>query len=69
MGRNRLVMVADPDPASRAHTVDLLRDAPYAVVADTDHGREASLIASETQPEVVLVPNFFAEVERLVSRA
>ena len=55
MGRYRLVMVADADAELRARTVDLLRDAPYAVVTDTDHGREASLIASETQPELVLV--------------
>ena len=55
MGRNRLVMVADPDAESRAQTVELLRGAPYAVVADTDLGREASLIATETQPEILLV--------------
>jgi pilus assembly protein CpaE len=55
MGRNRLVMVADPNRESRTHAVELLRDAPYAVVADTDHGREASSIAAQTQPEIVLV--------------
>ena len=54
MGRNRLLMILDADAKSRERTVDLLRDAPYAVVADTDYGREAHAIAEETQPELLL---------------
>ncbi|MCZ6706457.1 MAG: hypothetical protein O7A71_00725, partial [Chloroflexi bacterium] len=54
MGRNRLLMILDADAKSRERTADLLRDAPYAVVADTDYGREAHAIAEETQPELLL---------------
>lgn len=55
MGRNRLVVVIDPDADSRAETVDLLRDAPYAVIGEAGYGPEAKDLVGETQPEVVLI--------------
>jgi pilus assembly protein CpaE len=55
MGRNRLVVVIDPDADSRAQTVDVLRDAPYAVIGEAGYGAEATSLVAETQPEVVLI--------------
>jgi CheY-like chemotaxis protein len=51
MGRNRRVLIADPDPNSQGRTVGMVRDLPYALIAAMDHGHEASA----THPAVVLV--------------
>ena len=64
MGRKRMVMIIDPDPASRAELEALLKGAPLAVVADSGYGVEASSLAEETHPDLVL-----AAVEAPVDRA
>ncbi len=55
MERKRLLLVIDPDADSRAQTVDLLRDAPYAVIGETGYGADAAGVVADTQPEIVLV--------------
>lgn len=73
MGRNRLVMVVEPDPGARTELMDLLRDAPYAVVADSGFGQEAVGIAADAQPEIVLaavnepVDEALATIEQLIA--
>ena len=54
MGRNRLVMIIDPEADSRSSVAGLLRDAPFAVVADAGYDEDAAAIAAEAQPEIVL---------------
>ncbi len=55
MGRSRLAMVIDPEPASRAEVEGMLTTMPVALVADAGYGVEAISLAEETQPEVILV--------------
>ena len=54
MGRNRLVMIIDPEADSRSSVAGLLRDAPFAVVAGAGYGEDAAAIAAEAQPEIVV---------------
>lgn len=54
MGRNRLVMIVDEDADFRAQLSDLLKPAAVAVVAECGYGAEASRLAEETQPDLIL---------------
>ena len=58
------VMVIDQEPAMRRTIEAMLRDASITVVADSGYGVEASSLAEETKPDVVL-----ASVEQPTDRA
>ncbi len=64
MGRNRLVLIVDEDPAARANLAAMLKGAPLAVVADCGYGVEAGALAEETRPDLII-----AAVEEPVARA
>ena len=58
------VMVIDQEPAMRATIEAMLREASISVVADSGYGVEASSLAEETKPDVIL-----ASVEHPTDRA
>ncbi len=55
MGRNRLMMIVDDDPRARAEVAALAKDAPVAVAAECGYGVEATGLAEDIRPEVVLL--------------
>ncbi len=55
MGRNPLVMIVDERAPVRAEVQAMLAPARLAVVADCGYGVEASSLAEETRPNLVLV--------------
>lgn len=55
MGRNQQVLLVDSDVDHRAQTKQLMGTLPYAVVGEASYGIEASRLAGELQPDIVLV--------------
>ncbi len=55
MGRNLMVMIVDPDIDHRAQLKETLSGLSYAVVAEATYGVEASRLAMEMRPEVILL--------------
>lgn len=55
MGRNFQVLLVDPDVDHRSQLKQLLGTLSVAVVGEASYGVEASRLAAELQPEVVLV--------------
>lgn len=55
MGRNQQVLIVDPDVDHRAQLKQALGTLEYGVVAEAAYGIEASRLAAELRPEIVLV--------------
>ena len=55
MGRNQQVLIVDPDVDHRAQLKQALGSLEYGVVAEAAYGIEASRLAAELRPEIVLV--------------
>ena len=64
MGHTQQVMVIDQDPAMRTTIEGMLKHASMVVIADSGYGIEASSLAEETKPGIVL-----ASVEHPTDRA
>lgn len=64
MGRNPLVMIIDEDPIFRQELQGMLTPARLAVVADCGYGVEATSLAEELKPDLII-----ASVEEPVARA
>ena len=64
MGRNRLVMLIDENAAQREELAAMLKAGPLAIVAECGYGVEATALAEETRPEIIL-----ASVEEPLARA
>lgn len=55
MGRNQQVLLVDADVDHRAHVKQVLGALQYAVVGEASYGIEASRLATELQPDIVVV--------------